>query len=145
MHDFFLNLRNLSPNYPRCRLFAAFCKTAGANINKSHVKVCDELASDPEHDTGVFHFYIRTLLLVHQTHAKFLAVQAKKLNNNYTPSKFIWLFPTSEMANSNFKELWRVPSLVLLDVTRILFQKVYDKEGESEDRGERAKYSERTS
>ena len=137
-HDFFLNLRSLASFNSRARLLAAFCRTDVQDLTKDQQRVAEELG----HSMDDFHFYIRCILLVHQSHLKFLQLQSQKMNNNYSPSKFFWIFPVTGLKN-DFRggDEWAVPVTVALEVTKILFQKVYDKISKSEDKAGHISFS----
>ena len=57
------------------------------------------------------------------------------MSNNYSPSKFFWMFPISGPKN-DFRggDCWQAPVMVALEVTKTLFQKVYDKVDKEEDK-----------
>ena len=121
LHDLYLNVRSVAPRVARCRMFAAFtrCSLRGSASQRA---LCEDFGLDVES----LHFYLRSILMVHSVHDKVVRNQAKRLNNAYNPSKFFLLFPTT---NKNARGLlkWLVPSMVVVQCTKQLFQAIYDR------------------
>ena len=127
--DLFLNVRNISQGVPRCRLFAAFtrCALRGSAEERS---LCSEFGNDVES----LHFYLRSLLLVHEVHDKVSKLQAKKLNNAFNPSKHFTLFPRTT-GDARGRNRWQVPCAVVTQCTKTLFQTLYDMSVGGKDKG----------
>ncbi|GMH64318.1 hypothetical protein TrST_g3639 [Triparma strigata] len=121
LHDLYLNVRNVAQRVPRCRLFAAFtnCSLRGSATDRA---MCEDFGTDVE----AMHFYLRSILMVHSVHDKVAKAQAKKLNNAYNPSKFFLLFPTTQK-DARGMHKWLVPSVVVTQCTKQLFQAIYDR------------------
>jgi len=127
--DFFLNVRNTSQRVPRCRLFAAFtrCIPRGSAEDRA---LCTEFGEDVES----LHFYLRSVLLVHEVHEKISKMQAKKLNNSFNPSRHFNLFPKTT-GDARGRDRWQVPCVVLTQCTKSLFQALYNRESSGRDEG----------
>ena len=127
--DLFLNVRNISQRVPRCRLFAAFtrCILRGSAEERA---LCSEFGEDVDS----LHFYLRSVLLVHEVHEKVSKLQAKKLNNAFNPSKHFTLFPRTT-GDARGRDRWQVPCAVVTQCTKTLFQSLYDRSTGGKDQG----------
>ena len=121
IHDFFMNLRGAAPVISRCKVFSAFSR-CGLKIGSPEDRKCYEQMGE---DSDPLHFYLRSIMLVHEVSHHTQQAQAQKLHNQYNPSSHSILFPSSSV-DARGRVSWKEPSMVLSKCTKTLYQKVYD-------------------